>query len=423
MKAVVLAAGESSRLWPLNSRHKSLIKIMGKPLIWYTLEGLRKSKIKEIIIIQSPKRNVKKELDYYKLRLNLRYLTQQRPKGMGNALWQARNLLKDNFFLLNGDVVGSQEIIKVIIEKFKKTKARTILAGQKTKTPELFGMMKLKRNRILGIVEKPKKGKEPSNIKVVGVYFLEPDFFNFYKKVKKHPYDFEDALSLYMKTNETQLAVLKKLEKDTPAFLKYPWHLFLIKKYLFDNFLEAKVSKSAQVAKNVIIQGKVLIGKNTKVYENVVIKGPCYIGDNCLVGNHSLIRQYVDLEKNVMVGTGTEVTRSIFQEDSTCHSGYFGDSIIGRNCKIGAGAITANVRIDRKEIKSIVSGNKINTGLDSFGCVMGENVRTGIRCSFMPGVLIGADCVIGPGSVVTGNIRDNTVFYTKFNEVKRSKKK
>ena len=152
MKAVVLAAGESSRFWPLNSGHKSLIKIMGKPLIWYTLEGLRKSKIKEIIIIQSPKRNVKKELDNYKLRLNIRYLTQQRPKGMGNALWQAKNLLKDNFFLLNGDVVGSQEIIKVIIEKFKKTKAKAILAGQKTKTPELFGMMKLKRNRILGIV-------------------------------------------------------------------------------------------------------------------------------------------------------------------------------------------------------------------------------------------------------------------------------
>ena len=48
-QAVILAAGESSRFWPLNQRHKSLIKIMGRPLIWYTIEGLKKAGIKEIL--------------------------------------------------------------------------------------------------------------------------------------------------------------------------------------------------------------------------------------------------------------------------------------------------------------------------------------------------------------------------------------
>ena len=47
MQAVILTAGESSRFWPLNQRHKSLIKIMGRPLIWYTIEGLKKSGIKK----------------------------------------------------------------------------------------------------------------------------------------------------------------------------------------------------------------------------------------------------------------------------------------------------------------------------------------------------------------------------------------
>ena len=162
--------------------------------------------------------------------------------------------------------------------------------------------MRLKKERILEIIEKPKKGKEPSNIKVVGVYFLEPSFFNFYQKVKKHTYDLEDALSLYMKENETQLAVLKKLEKDTPAFLKYPWHLFSIKKYLFDNFLKHKISKSAKIAKNAVIQGKVFIEENVRIFENAVIKGHCYIGKNCIIGNNSLIREYVDLEEKVIIG-------------------------------------------------------------------------------------------------------------------------
>ena len=47
------------------------------------------------------------------------------------------------------------------------------------------------------------------------------------------------------------------------------------------------------------------------------------------------------------------MTRSIFQEDIHTHSGYFGDSIFGRGCRLGAGTVTANVRIDRGEIKSV----------------------------------------------------------------------
>ena len=141
--------------------------------------------------------------------------------------------------------------------------------------------------------------------------------------------------------------------------MKYPWHLFNLRKYLFDNFLKGKIEKSAKISKNVIIEGKVYVGKNAKIFEGVTIKGPCYIGENCIIGNNSLIREYCDLERNVMIGAFCEVTRSIFQENSTSHSGYFGDSIIGKNTKIGAGTITSNVRLDRGEIKSEVKGKKM----------------------------------------------------------------
>ena len=60
MQSVILAAGESSRFWPLNQKHKSLLKIMGKPIIWHTLNGLKKSGIKETIIIQGPEKDIEK---------------------------------------------------------------------------------------------------------------------------------------------------------------------------------------------------------------------------------------------------------------------------------------------------------------------------------------------------------------------------
>jgi len=414
-QAVILAAGESSRFWPLNSRHKSLFYLMGRPIIFWNLKGIEEAGIKKVIIVQSPKEDVKEELKKFNFKkLKIKYVIQPKPLSTGDALWQTRNHLKGPFFLLNADVLNSKEILKEMLKKIKKEK-KPVLAGQKTKTPWLFGMMKLRGDRILEIVEKPKKGKEPSEIKVVGVYYLEPKYFYYYQKVKKNPHDLEDALSAYMKENEVKVALIKKKEEETPAFLKYPWHLFNLRKYLFDNFLENKIEKSAKISKNVIIEGKVYIGKGTKILEGAVIKGPCYIGENCTIGNNSLIREYTDLENNVIIGAFCEVARSIFQEGSTTHSGYFGDSIVGKNTKIGAGTITSNVRLDRGEIFSEVKGEKINTQLKSFGAVIGENTFIGTKVNIMPGKFIGSNCFIYPNSLIKENIKDNTILKWKEN--------
>ncbi|MBZ9578450.1 NTP transferase domain-containing protein [Patescibacteria group bacterium] len=414
MQAVILAAGQSSRFWPLNKRHKSLIKIMGKPLIFYTLKGLKRAGSKEIIIVQGSKRDIERELKKYKFGINIKYLVQSTSKGMGNALWQARKLVKSRFLVLNAERVDVDEIVQNI-----KSKSRNILFGQKTKYPQLYGTMRLKGDRVLEIIEKPKKGKEPSNIRVIGVYLLESGFFKIYQKVKKHLYDFEDALSEYMKKNDVRVVILKKSEVETPS-LKYPWHLFRICKYLFENHLNSKISKTSKISKKATIKGKVFIGGYTRIFEGATIRGPCYIGKNCIIGNNSLIREYTNLEDNVLIGAMAEVTRSICQEKVHTHSGFFGDSIFGKGCRIGAGTITANVRIDRREIKSVVKGEKIRTGLDSLGVIMGENSKTGINVSLMPGILIGANCNISPNSVVFENIEDNTTFYTEFKGIKKS---
>lgn len=405
MQAIILAAGESSRFWPLNQTHKSLYKIMGRPLISYTIEGLRKAGIREIIIIQGPKREIETELKDQKIK----YIIQPKSKGMGDAFWQVKSLIKSQFLVLNATRVDVGEIMSHLRQGFGgQAKFKSLLFGQKTKTPELFGMMKLRGNKVLKIVEKPKI-KSPSNIKVVGVYLLEPEFFQYYQKVKKHQYDFEDALSLYMKEKDVRAVMLKKSEEETPA-LKYPWHLFGMTEYLFNKNL----------GKN-----EVRLGKNVKIFEGAVIKGPCYIGSNCVIGNNALVRDYTNLEEGAMVGAQAEVARCILQKNAHVHSGYFGDSIFGENCKVGAGTVTANIRLDRGPVVAKASTgkgeSKINTGLKSLGAIIGNNTNIGINVSLMPGVLIGSNCAVGPGSVVFENIEDNMTFYAEFKNIKKRK--
>jgi len=394
MQAVILAAGESSRFWPLNQRHKSLLKIMGRPLIWYTIESLKKAGIKDIIIVQGLKKDIENALHYEdgpRNNLRIRYVVQPEPKGMGNALLCAEKLISGPFFVLHAHKVNAGDYVKPMIDRFKETKTELISLGIETDQPWLYGMLKFEGKKIKGLIEKPEKGKEPSNIKTVGIYLLPPKFFEYYKRVPEHQYAFEEALDLYIKENVAEVVMVEK----EPTSYKYPWHLFKVNKYLMDKYLK---------------NGKVQIGKNVKIYEGAVIKRPCYIGDDCIIGNNSLIRDYTNLENNVLIGAFAEVTRSIFQEDIHTHSGYFGDSIFGKGCRLGAGTITANVRIDRGEVKVKIKNEKVKTWLESLGCIMGENTKTGIHCSFMPGVLIGSNCQIGPGSIIFENIEDENNF-------------
>ena len=87
MQAVVIAAGESSRFWPLNQNHKTLSHLLGKPLVYWTLKGLAETGIKDVVVVcranSSLPEMLRKEND---LGVSLRFVFQEKPLGTGNAL-------------------------------------------------------------------------------------------------------------------------------------------------------------------------------------------------------------------------------------------------------------------------------------------------------------------------------------------------
>jgi bifunctional N-acetylglucosamine-1-phosphate-uridyltransferase/glucosamine-1-phosphate-acetyltransferase GlmU-like protein len=107
----------------------------------------------------------------------------------------------------------------------------------------------------------------------------------------------------------------------------------------------------------------------------------------------------------VKVGTGCEVKNSIVMSNTRIpHLSYVGDSILGEDCSLGAGTITANLRFDEAEVKSKVRGSWVNRGRKKLGAILGDGVRTGINVSIFPGVKIGRGSWIGPGAIVDGDI-------------------
>ena len=416
MQAVILAAGESSRFWPFNYQHKSLFKIMGRSLIWYTIESLRKNGIKNIIVIQGIKRSIEKELKKHQFKVKIRYVVQSKPKGSGDALQQAEKLIKENFIVLGPHKIDLDNYLQLLLKKFKENPHKIILLGVKTARPWDFGILKFKGKKVLKIEENPQKGKEPSNIKSTEIYIFPRNFFDYCHRVSKREESLIDAINLFIKENGTELVLLK----EEVISLKYPWELLDANEYLLKKIktkLKGKIEKNCKISDSLIIRKESLLKSGTYVKDSV------YIGKNCQIGPNCFIRGFTSIGDNCRIGNGVEIKNSIIRDNtSISHLSYIGDSIVGENCNLGAGTITANIRFDRKSITSKVKKKLIDTKKRKFGCVLGNNTKAGINVSFMPGILIGSNCVIGPNSVVIKNIKDNKVFYTKFKQVVKNRK-
>ncbi|NOR84742.1 NTP transferase domain-containing protein [archaeon] len=417
MHAIILAAGKCSRFWPLNENgHKSQMRLFGKSVLEHTINDIQNSGIENIIVISSDGKIIENTNITNK---NIKEVIQKEPKGMGDAVLIAKNAINDDsFFVFNSNHVNSSEIIKKCINE-QKNQDECVLVGAKTNNPVLYGIFGFDGKDANKIIEKPNTGSEPSNIRVVGVYLLNSKFIEMLEKTPTKEYSFETALSKYLQVNKTP--VIRLNSNEIPQSLKYPWDLFSISNLFFkDKTLKTDIHSTVKISKNAVIddsKGAVIIGKNTRVMECATIRGPVYIGENCLVGNNAVVRDYSNIENNVVIGANTEVARTIIQPNVHIHSGFIGDSVIDSNVRIGAGIITANKRIDRKEISIEVKGKIIPTGLKTMGCFIGKNSKIGISVKTMPGVFIGANTIIGSGTNVEKHIQSNTKYYTKFKEI------
>ena len=83
---------------------------------------------------------------------------------------------------------------------------------------------------------------------------------------------------------------------------------------------------------------------------------------------------------------------------------FVGDSILGRSTRIGSGIILANRRFDQKNITVKVNGEKIDTGSDFFGSIIGDSSRLGANVATLPGAFIGPYTWILPGLHIRGFI-------------------
>ncbi|WP_298472022.1 UTP--glucose-1-phosphate uridylyltransferase GalU [uncultured Psychrobacillus sp.] len=213
-KAIIPAAGLGTRFLPATkAMPKEMLPIVDRPTIEYIVEEAIASGIEDIIIVTGKgKRSIEDHFDRnFELEENLRekgkyelldkinqsskveihYIRQKEPKGLGHAVWCARNFIGDEPFavLLGDDIVQADKpCLQQLMEQYDETGSSVIGVQQVAEeNTHRYGIIdpsgqEGRRYRVSNFVEKPDQGTAPSNLAIMGRYVLTPEIFRFLDK-------------------------------------------------------------------------------------------------------------------------------------------------------------------------------------------------------------------------------------------------
>ena len=413
---IVLAAGESTRFWPFEE--KNTIQVFGKPLFLHQLEFLSRNGFSHIIVVANPKNEtlIRRSLPSF-----CDLTIQKKPGNQAYAILAAAPYVKGKSVLIvNANDFVEDSLLTDVRKHIKDKSTEASLVGYKVNSYFPGGYLVTEGKYVRDVIEKPGVGNEPSNlVRIVFDYFRESDvLFSTLRKIKSPKGDiYEQAVSQLLRSKILKATLVKYRKKWSP--LKYPWHMLPVSEHFLRN-LKGYRGRNTQIAKDAVLSGPVYIEDGVKIFEQSKIVGPCYLGKNVIIGNHTLVRKSV-VEEGSVLGFGCDVTRSYIGPKSWFHANYLGDSVIGKNVSFGSGAVTANLRLDEKEILSMVSDEKIQTGLRKLGVICGDDVRVGVHASLMPGVKIGQGSVVGPNVVCLDDVSSDTVYFVEQKVVAKKK--
>jgi len=400
MRAVILAAGEGTRMRPLTeNRPKVMLPIANRPMLEYTIMEARQAGITDFVLIVGYRKEA--IIGYFgdgsRFGVHIDYVTQEKQSGTGHAFGMAAQICDDRFIALNGDVTVRADHLKKLLSR----RDDAVITVKEVADPRSFGVIETSGSNVVRIVEK--SPNPPTNLANAGIYLFDPCIFEAIEKTPLSPrgeIEITDSLQYLIDTGHT---IGYEVMSDEWLDIGRPWQLLTASELILKDM---KPCIEGDVEPNATLKGPVSVGKGTLIRSGAYIVGPCIIGENCDIGPNCFVRASTSIGDDVHIGNAVEIKNSIIMNGTKIgHLSYVGDSVIGERCNFGAGTKVANLRLDEKTITVIIDGKKVDSGRRKLGCIMGDGVHTGIGSLINVGTSIGAGASIGPGVLAKGEIK------------------
>jgi NDP-sugar pyrophosphorylase family protein len=168
------------------------------------------------------------------------------------------------------------------------------------------------------------------------------------------------------------------------------------------------VDPSAQVSESATLDttlGPIIVGARTRICHGAYVQGPVSIGPDCLIGNLAMVRGATSIGAGTRIGFAAEIKNAIIEDQVTIGPQCFiADSKVERQAYLGAQVRTSNHRLDDENVKVLVDGEWIDTGLGKLGCLIGAQSSLGIQVIVLPGRVIQRGTSFAPRITVEKNL-------------------
>jgi glucose-1-phosphate thymidylyltransferase len=224
MKGVILAGGLGTRLAPLTKiTNKHLLPVYDKPMIFYPIQTLVDAGVRDLLIVTGGNNAG----DFLRLLGNgsafnlphINYTYQEGEGGIADALRLAEHFAAgEKLVVMLGDNVIEKDIRRGVAA-FRKQKRGARVYLKAVANPRAYGVADLRGDRIVGIVEKPKKPK--SNYAVIGIYMYDPNVFDIIRTLKpsgRGELEITDVNNAYIQRHELEFDLMPGWWSDAGTF-------------------------------------------------------------------------------------------------------------------------------------------------------------------------------------------------------------
>lgn len=302
MKGLILSGGFGTRLRPLTyTGAKQLIPVANKPIIFYGIEALVKSGIKNLgIVVGNTAEEVKNAVgDGSRWDISIQYIYQEAPLGLAHAIKVSKDFLgNDSFVMYLGDNL-LREGVEDFVKNFIDNRPNSLVLLTEVKNPQEFGVAIVNGDgTIKKLIEKPKE--PPSNLALVGVYIFDTNIHTAIDHIKpswRNELEITDAIQ-WLLDNEYKVEshMVKGWWKDTgkPEDI-IEANLLVLEDIdptrhgtIEDSTLNGRIGTGpGSIIKQSVIRGPVIIGTNARIIKSYI--GPfSAIGDNAVIENSEI---------------------------------------------------------------------------------------------------------------------------------------
>jgi glucose-1-phosphate thymidylyltransferase len=337
MKAIILAAGQGTRLRPVTlTMPKPLVPVANKSLIEYALDVLKNADLNEIgIVVNDLSSPIVRHLgDGSHHNVKIEYIVQEEQLGLAHAINLCHDFVgQEPFCVFLGDNIF-QDKVERLLRDFEASQNEAAVALVPVPDPERFGIAELDGDRVVRVVEKPQDPK--SNLAICGVYLFRSSVFDAIKKIKpswRNELEVTDAIQ----------QLINEDYKVMPYTLQGWWidagkpdAIINANQLVLGDMPYEAAPENADVIDSEVSH-RVLLGKNTRVI-NSVIRGPVIIGDNVTIEN-SYIGPYTSIGDNVVI-INSEIEASIVMKDCKLSDlpGRVDSSLLADNSEVTSAA-------------------------------------------------------------------------------------